>query len=45
VSDTLSTDLTPTPKRPIFPVRFRDTAIRRIVSAPAGVIGVPVLAQ
>lgn len=44
-SQTDSTDLTPTPKRPICPPRLRDTLMRRIVSAPSGVTGVPSFAQ
>lgn len=42
---TESTDLTPTPKRPICPPRLRETLMRRIVSAPSGVTGVPSFAQ
>jgi hypothetical protein len=40
-----STDFTPTPNRPICPPRFRETLIRRIVSAPSAVTGLPSFAQ
>lgn len=45
VSQTLSTDFTPTPKRPIFPPRLADELMCKIVSTPCGETGEPVLAQ
>lgn len=45
VSVTARTDFTPTPKRPIWPPRFFETLIRRMVSAPSGVTAVPSFAQ
>lgn len=44
-SVTTRTDLTPTPKRPIWPPLLRDILIRRMVSAPSAVTGEPSLAQ